>query len=169
VGTGSGAIILSLAKINESWTGHATGIDISEAAIAVAQANRARLGLQNRVDLVVGDLLQPISGQVDLILANLPYLTPDQFEGNPELNAEPKVALVGGSDGLAIIRRLISDLSRILQPSGAMVLELDPGHATKAARMAADRFPYARIRVVRDLEERERFVIVERSNMKDES
>ncbi len=167
VGTGSGAIILSLARVCKAWTGAAIGIDISEAAISAAKTNRDRLDLQDRVDFVIGDLLQPLSSKVDLILANLPYLTPAQFEENPELNAEPKIALVGGSDGLAIISRLISDLPRVLHPNGTAVLELDPGHAAEASRMAADHFPSARIRIVRDLEERDRFVIVERNNMRD--
>jgi release factor glutamine methyltransferase len=165
VGTGSGAIILSLAKIATGWSGRAIGIDVSGAAIDVALTNRSRLGLQDRVELIEGDLLQPIIEPVDLILANLPYLTPNQILGNPELTAEPRLALDGGRDGLTEVRRLIEDSSRVLQSKGAFVLELDPGHISEAAKLASSRFPGVRIHVSRDLEERERFVIVERNNV----
>jgi release factor glutamine methyltransferase len=164
VGTGSGAIILSLAQVAESWTGRAIGIDLSEAAIDVASANRSRLGLQDRVELVTGDLLEPVSEPADLILANLPYLTPTQIMENPELNAEPRIALDGGPDGLREVRRLIEDIPRVLRSTGAFVLEIDPNHAAEVASVAGALFPRARIHVERDLENRERFVIVERDN-----
>jgi release factor glutamine methyltransferase len=164
VGTGSGAIILSLAKFAKSWTGRAIGIDLSEAAIEVAQTNRSRLGLQDRVELVAGDLLVPVTEPVDLILANLPYLTPDQIMENPELAAEPRMALEGGPDGLDEVRRLLNDIPRALKPAGAAVLELNPGHVAEVARIASASLPKARVLIERDLEERDRFVIVERDN-----
>jgi len=168
VGTGSGAVILSLGKLAKGWTGRAIGIDLSAAAIEVARFNRSRFGLQDRVELVVGDLLQPISNPVDLILANLPYLTPAQMMENPELNAEPSIALAGGPDGLDEIRRLLNDIPRVLRSTGGFVLELDPGHAAEAANIASARFPQARVHVARDLEDRDRFVIVERHNIRGE-
>jgi release factor glutamine methyltransferase len=164
VGTGSGAIILSLAKVAKNWTGRAIGIDLSEVAIDVASANRSQLGLQDRVELVAGDLLEPVLEPVDLILSNLPYLTREQIMENPELNAEPRIALDGGHDGLREVRRLIEDIPRVLRSTGAFVLEIDPNHAAEAAGVAADRFPRARVHGERDLEDRERFVIVERDN-----
>jgi release factor glutamine methyltransferase len=164
VGTGSGAIILSLASTVMSWTGRAIGIDISEGAIDVAKANRAKLSLEERVELIAGDLLKPITEPVDLILANLPYLTPAQIAENPELDAEPRIALDGGADGLNQVRRLIDDIPRVLRPTGAFVLELDPGHANEAGGIARTFIPDARIHIELDLEQRERFVIVECNN-----
>lgn len=166
VGTGSGAIILSLAKIAKSWKGRAIGIDLSEAALNVARANSSRLGLEDRVEFIAGDLLEPITNPVELILANLPYLTPAQIMENPELKAEPRIALDGGPDGLAEVRRLIDDIPRVLKPHGAVVLELDPNHAVEAVSIVHDRITDSRTRVVRDLEDRDRFVIVERDNKK---
>jgi release factor glutamine methyltransferase len=164
VGTGSGAIILSLAQSAKSWTGRAIGIDISEAAVEIAKTNRSRLNLQDRVELIVGDLLKPVIEPIDLILANLPYLTPGQIMENPELAAEPRIALDGGDDGMTQVRRLIADIPRVLRTTGALVLELDPGHVTEAVREATTHLPEARIHVEHDLENRERFVIVERIN-----
>jgi release factor glutamine methyltransferase len=165
VGTGSGAIVLSLATLaGDSWTGRAVGVDISREALAVAEENQARLGLDGRVEFVRGNLLEPISGPVDLILANLPYLTPVQIEENPDLAAEPRLALDGGADGLALIRVLIDDAPRVLSPNGAIAIELDPAHAHEAAKLAATRFPHAFIRIETDLSGRERLVIVECDN-----
>jgi release factor glutamine methyltransferase len=164
-GTGSGAIVLSLAKLaGERWTGPALGIDISPAALTIAHDNRARLGLEERVKLIEGDLLEPVTPTVDLILANLPYLTPVQIAENPDLEQEPQVALDGGVNGLELIRRLIDDAPRVLSPNGAVALELDSSHAQQVASLAGQRIPHAHVRVLRDLSGRERFVIVERNN-----
>jgi release factor glutamine methyltransferase len=166
-GTGSGAIVLSLAKLaGERWTGQAIGIDISPVALTVARDNRAQLELDGRVELIEGDLLEQVCSPVDLIVANLPYLTPVQIAENPALEQEPGVALDGGEDGLDLIRRLIDDAPRVLSSNGAIALELDPSHAQEVASMAGQRVSYAQVRVFRDLAGRERFVIVERNNMR---
>jgi release factor glutamine methyltransferase len=168
VGTGSGAIVLSIAKLaGERWAGPAMGIDISPVALSIARDNLARLGLDGRVELIEGYLLAPVSPPVDLILANLPYLTTVQIAENPDLEREPRVALDGGEKGLALIRRLIEDAPRVLSPNGAIALELDPSHAHEVASLAGQRVPHSYVRVLSDLTGRERFAIVECDNKSD--
>lgn len=152
VGTGSGAIALSLAALlPDSWHGLILAADISSHAIAVAVGNAERLGVGRRVGFVRGDLAGWCRGPVDLVLANLPYLRPDQLAANPALAAEPPLALVGGSDGLAAIRRLVADVPRLLAPRGALGLEIDPSQAEAVGELVLAALPGASVEVRRDL------------------
>lgn len=162
IGTGSGAIALSLAALLPTrWRGAMIGGDVSADALAVATANADHLGVRQRVAFVRGDLAEWCAPQVDLLLANLPYLRPDQVADNPELAAEPALALVSGTDGLAAIGRLLADTPRLLAPAGALVLEIDPSQAVPVADRLAAALPTATIVVRRDLAGRERYVIAE--------
>jgi release factor glutamine methyltransferase len=161
VGAGSGAIALSLAaNMNPNWSGRIIAVDLSPAAIAITAANRARLGLANTVALVQGSLIDWLAGPVDLLLANLPYLRPDQIDANPALAAEPRLALDGGPDGLALIRRLLMDAPRVLAPGGAIGLEIDPSQRDTVAALAAVAFPTATVAVLRDLTGLDRHVLM---------
>ncbi len=121
VGTGSGAIALALKK--ERPDAVVTASDVSSEALAVARQNAARLGLELRC--LESDLLASIDGPYELVVANLPYIPSAQL---PSLmrevkNHEPALALDGGPDGLALIRRLIADLPRVMAPGGIVALE----------------------------------------------
>jgi release factor glutamine methyltransferase len=164
VGTGSGAIVLALAAtLADAHGGLLIGCDRSAGALEYANRNRANLNLESRVLLVRGDLLTWLGAPVDLILANLPYLTPEQFSSNSDLGAEPRLALVSGEDGLGAIRRLLADAGRVLAPGGALALELDPSQAQTITGLAAAALPDARVSVNKDLAGRDRFVIAERT------
>jgi release factor glutamine methyltransferase len=163
VGTGSGAIALSLARTMEAdWSGRVVAADVSTAALAIAARNRERFGRDRSVSLVQGSLLEWLGGRVDLVLANLPYLRPDQIAENPELAAEPPLALDGGSDGLALIRRLVLDTPRVLAPGGALGIEIDPNQRAEVVSLAEQAFPEAEISVLRDLAGLDRHVVVTR-------
>lgn len=112
VGTGSGAIALAL--LDERPDLHVTASEVSPEAVEVARANAARLGLPLEVELADG--LPP--GDYDLVIANLPYVRDDRWDGlMPEINRyEPRVALTSGADGLDAIRELIEAI-----PSGTPV------------------------------------------------
>jgi release factor glutamine methyltransferase len=152
VGTGSGAISLSLAHhLGAGARRTIVAADVSAGAIATAAENRARLGLTGRVELVRGDLASWCRGPVDLLLANLPYLRPEQIAANPDLAAEPRLALDGGADGLASIARLVAEAPRLLAPGGAIGLEIDPSQAEAVTALAKAAFPAAEIEVLPDL------------------
>lgn len=163
VGTGPGTIALSLAHFLDSDIPPILAIDLSDEALRYAERNRARLGLEERVSLLPGDLLAPVTGQVDLILANLPYLRPEQIAENRDLAWEPRVALDGGEGGLAAIARLLRDAPRVLASDGAIGLEIDPSQAPEVEEMALKVFPDATVEIVNDLAGDARFVIVQRS------
>jgi release factor glutamine methyltransferase len=162
IGTGSGAIALSIAALAEpDWRCRITASDLSPAALAIAARNRERLGLADRVDLVQGSLLAWRNDPVDLLLANLPYLRPEQIAGNQQLAAEPRIALDGGRDGLDLVRELLADAPRILAPGGAVGLEIDPDQSLTVVELANGAFANAEVTILRDLAGFDRHVIVE--------
>jgi release factor glutamine methyltransferase len=96
------------------------------------------------------------------VLANLPYLTPGQISGNPDLSAEPRLALDGGNDGLDLVRSLIADLPRVLAPHGAAGLEVDPDQVDTVIDLLSSTFPEASVEVVSDLAGHRRHVVMRR-------
>lgn len=127
VGTGSGAVAVTLQLERPAWRVSAS--DLSPAAVSVARRNRDGLGA-GRLRLRVCDLLPPAPARWDLIVANLPYLTSAEVarlrrRGWPE----PALALDGGADGLGPCRRLLDGARRRLRPGGALVLETGAGGA----------------------------------------
>jgi release factor glutamine methyltransferase len=162
VGTGSGAIALSVAHaMGGDWLGRIVAGDVSPDALGIAAGNRERLELGDRVALVRGSLVEWLGGAVDLLLANLPYLRPAQITGNRELAAEPWLALDGGADGLALIRRLLHDAPRVMRAGGAVAIEIDPSQREDIVRLARGVFPGADIRILRDLAGHERHAIIQ--------
>jgi release factor glutamine methyltransferase len=156
VGTGSGAIAIGVA-LNTPPTVSITAVDVSEDALAVARGN-ADQHCPDRISFQPGDLLSGVQGRFDLVLANLPYLRPDQIDGNRDLVAEPRLALDGGQHGLDLIDRLIGQLPDALDVSGAVALEIDPSQSIAVAERLAASLPDAAIAVHKDLAGLDRFV-----------
>ncbi|HEX3302989.1 MAG TPA: HemK/PrmC family methyltransferase, partial [Thermomicrobiales bacterium] len=156
VGTGSGAIAIGVA-LGTPETVSITAIDISDSALAIARKNAERL-CPGRITFRHGDLLTGFDEPVDLILANLPYLRPDQIDGNFDLVAEPRIALDGGRAGLALIKRLMKQLPGHLAEGGAVALEIDPSQAEPVGLGLSDTLPGANVRVHADLAGLDRFV-----------
>ncbi len=162
IGTGSGAIAISIAKtMGPDWPGRVLASDISAQALTVATRNRNRLNAEHRVHLVQGSLISWLEEPVDLVLANLPYLRADQISDNPQLAAEPRLALHGGTDGLDLIRELLADVPRVIKPGGAIGLEIDPSQRVEVLELARSAFPGSRLRVLPDLAGLNRHVTVE--------
>ena len=161
IGTGSGVLAITLAL--EAPDADLEASDISAAALGVARRNAARHGVEVRVRFVQGDLGRPLSGVFDVVLANLPYVRPETLaRAAPELRREPELALHGGSDGLAVIRRLLGQLSRLLGPrGGTALLEVDPLTAAPTRVLARVALPGAAVRVHRDLAGLERCVEIQ--------
>lgn len=153
--TGTGAVALAV----KSWRPDATVLasDISVEAAALARSNAARLGLA--VDVRTGDLFESVpvglTGRVDVIASNPPYVTPQEYpELPPEVRAEPYRALVGGTE---IIARLAIEAPRWLRGGGWLLVEVGAGQAGKVTAM----FQGARLRaveVLQDLAGRDRIV-----------
>ena len=149
-GTGCGAISVSLAIHLPAARIVAT--DLYETPLRVAEVNVQRHNVADRVTLVQGDLLEPVSDQVDLIVANLPYIPTETIETlQPEIQWEPREALDGGSDGLDLIKRLLQQAQAKLKPGGAILLELDPQQVGPIESEVGSLFPSATVSVERDL------------------
>ena len=122
VGTGCGALAIALAVAApriEIWA-----TDLSAAAVELAQTNAARHGVADRVLVRRGDLLAPVPGTFDLVVANLPYLPLRERARRPELAGEPFAAIFVPGDGLETYRRLLRQAEPRLRDGGAVVLQL---------------------------------------------
>ena len=154
LGTGSGAIALSLAR--ELPRAQVVATDASAAALAVAERNARRLGIAN-ASFVEGDWLAPLAGQrFDLIASNPPYIeSDDPHLARGDLRFEPATALASGGDGLDDIRRIVVDAIPCLRPGGWLLFEhgWKQGEAARALLQAAG---YADVFTAQDLEGRDR-------------
>ena len=122
VGTGSGALAIAIASALPNAFVWAT--DTSPEAVALARENARRHGLEDRVAVRCGDLLEPVTGAVDLVVANLPYLPAAEAALHPDLAAEPDGAVFAPGDGLDPYRRLLEACADRLSPDGAVALQL---------------------------------------------
>jgi release factor glutamine methyltransferase len=156
VGTGCGAIAVSLAVNLPAATVYA--VDISTQALEVAMENCRRHGVTDRVILLQGNMLVPLPGPVDLIIANLPYVREADLPAGGPLSFEPKLALNGGKDGLDKIRVLCRQAEYKLCEKGSMFLEIGEGQAEVVTAILRESFPSALIEVERDLAGIERVV-----------
>ena len=160
VGTGSGAIAVSLAIHLPQVLVYAT--DASAGALEVAARNCRRHGVEDRVHLLLGHLLEPLPEPVDLTVANLPYVSQAEWaQLPPEINCyEPREALDGGLDGLDHIRRLLARAGEYLRPQGAILLEIGATQGEAVVALATCHFPVARVEIARDYAGLDRVVMV---------
>lgn len=156
VGTGCGAIAISLALSLPKVKIYAT--DISPAALKVASVNCHKHRVADRIYLLQGDMLDPLPEPVDLIIANLPYVRKTEL---PQVNSagfEPFVALNGGVDGLDKIRQLCNQASNKLLPQGCLLLEIGQGQRKAIVTFLKNLFPLSEIEVIPDLSGIDRIV-----------
>lgn len=160
VGVGSGAIAIALAVNLPSL--QVLAIDSSSDALAVAEENCRRHQVLDRVVLLRGDLLEPLSEPVGLIVANLPYVSQEELKSlAPDITQhEPLGALDGGIDGLDHIRRLLEQAGPYLSPSGIVCLEIGASQASAVNDLARKQFPEAAVALVRDLAGLDRVVVI---------
>ena len=142
VGTGSGAIAVTLATRLPKATIVAT--DISSAAIAVARANAEHHGVANRMTFVQCDLMSDprAAGPWNVIVSNPPYVREDEFEALPRdvRLHEPRTALVSGPTGVEVVERLVAAALAALAPGGWLLVEIGPA-VVAAAEAAIERQP----------------------------
>jgi release factor glutamine methyltransferase len=125
VGTGSGCIVITL--LCERTDARGIAVDVSEAALAVAEENARRHGVSDRMQLKISDCFDGLdSTRFDLIVSNPPYVSSDALPGlqREVRDHEPLVALSPGADGLSVIRRLLQDGADFLKPNGHLIMEI---------------------------------------------
>ena len=159
VGTGTGAIILSLAK---EFAGEAVflGTDVSEDAITLARANAVRCGLAEKVKFAVADGLDDFDEpqSVDVIVSNPPYIESAVCETlDPRVrDFEPRLALDGGADGLAFYDRYLGDAVNLLKPGGSVFFEIGENQGAALRRLMSD-YGFENIILEKDLAGRDRY------------
>lgn len=148
--TGCGCLLLALLHAAPAASG--IGVDLSESAVRVARGNAERLGLAGRAAFVCGNWADAIAGAFDIVLANPPYIAGAEWPTLPhEVRGwEPRLALIGGVDGLAAYRELLPTAARLLAPGGGGFFEVGHGQAPDVAALAA-RAGFQRIDLKKDL------------------
>ena len=161
LGTGSGAISIALALAYPSWEGIAT--DIDQDALEIATANFINISKQSNLKFYCGHWWNPFEsfrGKLDLAISNPPYIPKDTYEKLPKevKNFEPKIALIGGEDGLEHIKEIIQKSSLFLKEKGWIILEnhFDQGEKVKQLLIKNN---FKSVEIVNDLSGIGRFTI----------
>ena len=157
VGTGSGCIILSLAK--ELEDGVFLGTDVSSAAVSLAMENAVRCGLDGKVRFAVTDGMDEFDpGTVDVIVSNPPYIASAECETlDPRVrDHEPRLALDGGANGLAFYERFVGDALYVLKPGGAVFFEIGESQGD-ALRQMLTGYGFSEVKVEKDFAGHDRY------------
>lgn len=164
IGTGCGAIAVSIAKERPEWEIFAT--DLLPEVTEVAKRNARKHDLEEKISFLQGDLFEPIDFNMrfDWIVSNPPYIASDKFDDlMPEVrDHEPRIALDGGEDGLDFIRRLIDEAPSFLASEGKIVIEIgfDQGSAVK--KLVENNSAYTECDIIQDYSDNDRVVIAHR-------
>jgi len=160
IGTGCGAIAISLALALPRAKIYAT--DISASALQVAEINCRRHGVNNQVELLQGNLLEPLPQPVDMIVANLPYIKGCEFKDlSPEIiNFEPMLALAGGEDGLDKIQQMLEQMTGKLNYEACFLLEIGQWQGEMVTSLVKSYSQQASVELISDLGGIERVVKV---------
>ena len=159
VGTGSGAIAVTIAK--EEPRVHMRATDISEAALETARRN-AEI---NEADIVfsAGDMLAPLIEEgvkVDVLICNPPYIPEDEVMEKSVVDFEPHVALFGGSDGLYFYRRIFADCRKVLKEKAFMAFEMGWNQREAMSRLVEETLPEAQYEIMKDMNGKDRMLFV---------
>ncbi|MDR3572944.1 MAG: peptide chain release factor N(5)-glutamine methyltransferase [Anaerolineaceae bacterium] len=159
VGTGSGCIAISLAKNLPNICLIAT--DISFKALQIAQINKKRLLANSSLQLIQADLLKPLPGPFDLIVANLPYIPEKKLAGLKVFEHEPRLALDGGQNGIDLITTLLFQSASRLAAPGCILLEIEFEQGDLVSSIASQIIPQASIEILPDLAGLPRMIKIE--------
>jgi release factor glutamine methyltransferase len=151
IGTGSGAVAIALAVHIPEVLVYA--VDISPGALDIATFNVRRHGVDGQIILVQGNLLEQINQEMDLVVANLPYIRGDELKClQPEVYLhEPMLALDGGDRGIAVIETMLSQMPGKMAPGGALFLEIGEGQDERLTPIVRDILPGSDVTLVKDL------------------
>lgn len=165
IGTGSGAIALSLAS--EGFFERVIATDVSADALDVARANarQSAAAMRSPVEFRCGSLIAPVAGiMATLLVSNPPYISYSEIEALPPTvrDWEPPLALLSAGSGMAATAAIVHDSARVIESGGLLALEVDERRASLAAELVMSSGHYADIVVGLDLAGRERFVFASR-------
>lgn len=160
VGTGSGCIAVSLLMHKSGSKVNANLIDRSAAALSVAKLNLERYHVADRTALIQGHLTEPLSDQLHLVIANLPYIPSARIAMLDVSANEPVEALDGGEDGFMLIDEMLRDLEQKIVHPFLILCEIDDSHREIALERASRSFPYADVRVENDFADKTRYLII---------
>ena len=160
LGTGSGAILITLLAERPQATG--VGTDLSGAALGVAQGNAQALGVGARAEFLASDWFADVRGRFDLIVSNPPYIAEAEMPGlAPEVREwEPHLALTPGGDGLQPYRAIAAGLGAHLAPQGRLMVEIGPMQARDVTAIF-DAAGLSGIRTLRDMDGRDRVIVAQ--------
>ena len=159
VGTGSGCIAISLAVHAPVLRVIAT--DLSAKALSIAQRNAEVHHVEARITCVQADLIPKDLGRFDLICANLPYVPTSKLAEVNSLPFEPILALDGGPDGLALIKRCLACAPAHIRAPGMLLFEIEASTGNAAIALAHEAFPQAKVTLIPDLAGKERLLTIE--------
>ena len=159
IGTGSGCIAIALAKNCPDLC--VTAVDISTAALNIAEHNAAKHDVSERITFIHGDLTSPLNGQYDLICSNPPYIPSHKLPGLAVTKHEPALALDGGIEGLDAIRPVLADVPRVLAPDGLMLVEIEATLGEAVVDLAHELIPNYHACVLPDLAGLPRLLCIE--------
>jgi release factor glutamine methyltransferase len=152
LGVGSGAVVVALARELPGWRWAA--LDLSAAALALARENARRHEVLERLRLLQADLVSAFKprGHFALVVANLPYVPRAEWEQLPGdiKDYEPRKALLGGVDGLSVIRPLAAQAQHYLRQGGWLILEVGAGQAGPVLELLKETRAYDRVEAVPD-------------------
>jgi release factor glutamine methyltransferase len=161
IGTGCGDIAVTLAKHLPRARVIAT--DLSADAVELARENTQRHGVAGRIDFRVGNLLEPITEALDLLATNLPYINDKDwpFLQKTIRGHEPKMAFLGGPDGLDLVRAMLKDAPRVVRPGSLILMEIGAYQGDDVTAIARLHFPIAQISVRPDYGGLDRLAVIE--------
>jgi release factor glutamine methyltransferase len=149
IGTGSGAICISIAT--ELQNARITATDISPAALRIAQNNAVRQGMADRIMFLEGNLFAPVSGNFDMIISNPPYIPKDVFQSlSPDIHYEPVSALVAGPSGTEFHSRIIREGKQFLCDGGYLIMEIGDDQAMAVSGLFWTDGAYVDISIIND-------------------
>ncbi len=163
IGTGSGAIAIALAKEEPQMTLSAS--DISEDALIIARENANNNDA--KVDFVAGNMLEPFierGEKFDILVSNPPYIPDDEYVESIVLENEPHIALFGGNDGMHFYDIILSNASKILNPTSIIAFEHSFSKRLAMEKLVKKYFPSAKLEQIKDLNGKDRFTIVVNNN-----
>ncbi len=169
IGTGSGIVGLSLAKLCPKARLYAT--DTSEKALKVARLNAKKLNLAKKIRFFKGSLLKPIRNhKIDIIIANLPYLTRKEMQtiekGSELISFEPAEALSGGKNGLEIYKKLIQQIAHLRSLPKYLLIEIGHDQKNPLIKFLKQYFNLSTVSVIKDINNKDRILKVQFRNKK---